>query len=172
MSSSIVCDSKTAASAESDKLPLDWKRVRVADIALAIQYGHTSSAVSQDYGPRFLRITDIQDGQVDWDTVPSCDIGPADVQKYLLADGDIVFARTGATTGKSFLISTCPQAVFASYLIRLRMGPQVLPRYVHAFFQSSDYWRQIEVSKRLQRAADAGNADAKEAVENLRSIPR
>ena len=67
---------------------------------------------------------------------------------YRLADGDIVFARTGATTGKSFLISNCPEAVFASYLIRLRIAPGISPRYVHAFFQGEEFWRQIEASKR------------------------
>ena len=129
-------------------LPTGWNLVRLADIALSIQYGHTASAKARPERPRFLRITDIQEGKVDWDSVPSCDIGAAEIPKYQLADGDIVFARTGATTGKSFLISNCPEAVFASYLIRLRIAPGISPRYVHAFFQSADYWRQIEASKR------------------------
>ena len=59
-----------------------------------------------------------------------------------------MFARTGATTGKSFLIGECPEAVFASYLIRVRVSADVDSRYLSAFFQSPDYWRQIEGGKR------------------------
>ena len=86
--------------------------------------------------------------RVDWPSVPTCDIPAADVPKYRLGSGDIVFARTGATTGKSFLISYCPEAVFASYLIRVRLKPEVLPSFVYLFFQSPAYWRQIEARKR------------------------
>ena len=72
----------------------------------------------------------------------------ADIPKYRLSSGDLVFARTGATTGKSFLIGECPEAVFASYLIRVRVSADVDSRYLSAFFQSPDYWRQIEGGKR------------------------
>src|ERR1041385_2847733 len=107
------------ASPEGAKaLPNGWRRVAIKDMADSIQYGHTASAVQREIGPRFLRITDIQDGRVEWDAVPSCDIPANEIPKYRLARGDLVFARTGATTGKSFLIGDCPEAVFASYLIR------------------------------------------------------
>src|SRR5262249_3851956 len=61
-----------------------------------------------------------------------------------LEPGDIVFARTGATTGKSFLIRECPaRAVFASYLIRVRPKRSVSPRYLAHFLQTPEYWSQI-----------------------------
>ena len=118
--------------------PKSWRLVAIKDIADSIQYGHTASAVKREDGPRFLRITDIQDGQVDWDSVPSCDIPKEEIAKYRLTAGDLVFARTGATTGKSFLIKDCPEAVFASYLIRVRVSEKVDSRYLSAFFQSPD----------------------------------
>jgi type I restriction enzyme, S subunit len=124
------------------------RSVRVREVAESIQYGHTASAISRRDGPRFLRITDIQNGGVDWDSVPSCNIGAEEVPKYKLSAGDLVFARTGATTGKSFLIRDCPDAVFASYLIRVRASKEVDPRYLALFFQSPDYWQQIERGKR------------------------
>jgi type I restriction enzyme, S subunit len=133
---------------EPGELPQGWRRVAVKDMADSIQYGHTASAVERKDGPRFLRITDIQDGRVDWSAVPSCDIAKPDIPKYRLSSGDLVFARTGATTGKSFLIGDCPEAVFASYLIRVRVSADVDSRYLSAFFQSPDYWRQIEGGKR------------------------
>jgi hypothetical protein len=105
----------------------------------AINYGYTESASSEPIGPRFLRITDIQDDQVDWASVPYCKIESADLPKYRLASGDIVFARTGATTGKSFLVADPPDAVFASYLIRLRLlDKKLLPKFVSLFFQTFD----------------------------------
>jgi len=67
-----------------------------------INYGYTESASRDPIGPRFLRITDIQDERVDWDGVPYCKIEAADLPKYRLASGDIVFARNGATTGNFF----------------------------------------------------------------------
>lgn len=133
---------------EGGELPKGWRRVPIKDMAESIQYGHTASAIARKDGPRFLRITDIQEGRVDWKEVPSCDIPKEDIPKYRLCAGDLVFARTGATTGKSFLIGDCPEAVFASYLIRVRVSAGVDPSYLSAFFQSPDYWRQIEGGKR------------------------
>ena len=59
-------------------------------------------------------------------------------------DGDIVFARTGATTGKSFLVKNPVNAAFASYLIRVSVDREVFdPGYVMHFFQSTNYWQQV-----------------------------
>jgi type I restriction enzyme S subunit len=111
----------------------------------AINYGYTESASSEPVGPRFLRITDIQDDRVDWENVPYCKIESADLSKYRLASGDIVFVRTGATTGKSFLVNEPPDAVFASYLIRLRLlDKKLLPEFVSLFFQTYGYWKSIK----------------------------
>ena len=111
----------------------------------AINYGYTDSASSEPTGPRFLRITDIQDDHVDWDQVPYCRIESKEFPKYRLAGGDIVFARTGATTGKSFLVHGPPEAVFASYLIRLRLLDKgLLPEFVYLFFQTESYWKSVK----------------------------
>jgi type I restriction enzyme, S subunit len=126
----------------------DTRTVRVREVADSIQYGHTASALVSEEGPRFLRITDIQNGAVDWGRVPSCNIAEKEIAKYRLSEGDLVFARTGATTGKSYLIRNCPEAVFASYLIRVRASKDIDPHYLAFFFQSPDYWRQIEQGKR------------------------
>lgn len=147
------------------------KRVRVRDVAESIQYGHTASAIAGRDGPRFLRITDIQNGAVEWDSVPSCDIRAEDVSKYRLSEGDLVFARTGATTGKSFLIRNCPDAVFASYLIRVRASKEVDPRYLALFFQSPDYWQQIEHGKRGIGQPNVNGKILGEIELPLRTIP-
>lgn len=111
----------------------------------AINYGYTKSASPDPVGPKFLRITDIQDDRVNWDDVPYCTIEKTNEEKYRLQTGDIVFARTGATTGKSFLVEEPPDAVFASYLIRLRLlNGRLLPKFLALFFQSEAYWKSIQ----------------------------
>ncbi len=124
------------------RIDQNWTITAVGALCPLIQYGYTASASRGD-GPRFLRITDIQDGRVVWATVPSCEISAGDIKKFELRRGDIVFARSGATTGKSFLIAGCPPAVFASYLIRVRPGPRVTSKFLHLCFQTPDYWAYI-----------------------------
>jgi len=119
-------------------------RVALNEIAESVSYGITASARVEQVGPKFLRITDIQNGLVDWGDVPWCECDGNRLKAARLQRGDIVFARTGATTGKSFLINDCPEeAVFASYLIRVRLGKKADPGYVSQFFQTADYWNQI-----------------------------
>ena len=113
-----------------------------------IVYGVTASAIAKADGPRLLRITDITESGVDWKTVPGCNISAKERNKAQLLDGDIVIARTGGTVGKSFLITSPPEAVCASYLLRLRPDKsRILPEFMHLFLRSESYWAQ------LQRAA-------------------
>jgi type I restriction enzyme S subunit len=120
-----------------------WVEKKLGDLS-RINYGYTESASSEKIGPHFLRITDIQGNRVDWSTVPYCLIARDDLPKYKLADGDIVFARTGATTGKSYLVTNPPESVFASYLIRVQLlEKEILPQFVNLFFQTYSYWDTI-----------------------------
>jgi type I restriction enzyme S subunit len=130
-----------------ENLPHSWSLVELRDILLDIQYGYTVSASNEKDSFKLLRITDLQNNSVDWDSVPYCQCDEA--QKYLLKAGDIVVARTGATTGKSYLLSFIPQpSVFASYLIRLHTSQISPPEYISWFMRSPYYWQQIiKVSK-------------------------
>ena len=148
--------SKTSEVSDADAaLPVGWAWVTVRDVAQSIQYGYTATSSHEFNGPRYLRITDIQSGKVDWSSVPRCEIAKEDVPKYLLKPGDIVFARSGATAGKSFLIKECPESVFASYLIRVQTSPAVLPDYLYAFFNSKDYWDNLTTRGNAQPNANA-----------------
>jgi type I restriction enzyme S subunit len=120
-----------------------------------ISYGYTESAQTSEVGPKFLRITDIQLGKVNWDSVPYCPISEAEEAKHLLKNGDLVFARTGATTGKSFLLKNPPRSVCASYLIRVRPDfNRVIPEYLYLYFQSGQYW--VDVLKGMSGTAQGG----------------
>ncbi|MBO9507582.1 restriction endonuclease subunit S [Thalassospira sp. A3_1] len=122
---------------------MTWRRTKVGNIA-SVSYGFTAKASFEVSGPKFLRITDIQNDRVEWTDVPYCSIGDKDHSKQKLLNDDIVFARTGATTGKSYIVKAPPNAVAASYLIRLRVkDPQVLPDFVAKYFQTEEYWRHV-----------------------------
>ena len=139
-----ACSGRLTEDWREGKNTKDWAETSVKDVATKIQYGYTASSEKNIAGPRFLRITDIQKGKVNWDDVPSCKIDKRHIMKYQLETGDIVFARTGATTGKSFLIKECPLSIFASYLIRVKPNKKkILPEYLYIFFQSDSYWEQI-----------------------------
>ncbi len=121
-----------------------WEERELGDYT-EIKYGYTESACFNNIGPNFLRITDIQDGIVNWDEVPHCPISNEDYNKYRLNVGDIVVARTGATTGKSYLIVDEVDSVFASYLVRIEVVKSHILnyRYLYLFLQSQKYWKQI-----------------------------
>lgn len=120
-----------------------WPTTALSNVS-SIAYGYTESASFDPVGPKFLRITDLQENSVAWEQVPYCPVNPTDLRKHRLLNGDIVFARTGATTGKSFLVLDPPEAVPASYLIRLRLtDPRVMPEFLALFFQTEAYWKAI-----------------------------
>jgi type I restriction enzyme S subunit len=144
---------------------MTWTTAALGEIAASVDYGLTASATQLPAGPKFLRITDIQNDHVDWDSVPFCQATKSEEAANSLAPGDIVFARTGATTGKSFLLRSCPErAVFASYLIRVRPSDQIDATYLAKFFQSDNYWAQIRQSARGAAQPGVNSTVLKELV--------
>lgn len=121
--------------------------VNLETISTKIDYGLTESATDQDTGSKFLRITDIRQGKINWDDVPFCECSESDAKKYELQDGDIVFARTGSVGNTCLIRNDSPKgSVFASYLIRIRPNKEVIdPEYLAYYFQTPEYWRQIDV---------------------------
>lgn len=125
-------------------VPESWQVVELSEICEKPQYGFTDS-VSKTGNAKFLRITDITEFGVTWESVPCCTC--TDFSKFELKDGDIVFARIGATTGKSYLINNPPKCVYASYLIRVRCKKEILPDFLIYYFSSEQYWKQIDATK-------------------------
>ena len=117
----------------------EWVHCTLADACSAINYGLTASASNDAAGPKFLRITDIVSGQLDWNTVPHVVADKDSIAKYRLYDGDIVIARTGASTGTSLYIKTPPRAVFASYLVRLQAKPDFNARFLAYYLKSKEF---------------------------------
>lgn len=125
-------------------VPTNWAWARLSEITRRIHYGYTASARPEIEGVRLLRITDIQDNTVDWQSVPGCEIEDRDLPQYQLDLGDILVARTGGTVGKTYLVSAMPvAAVFASYLIRIQGASALFVRYLKLFLESPTYWEQL-----------------------------
>ena len=92
-----------------------------------------------------VRISDIQDNKVLWHKVPFCKIAANEISNYILETNDILFARTGGTVGKSFLVESVPvEAIYAGYLIRTRYSNELSPIYLKSFMESSLYWEQLK----------------------------
>lgn len=125
------------------EVPAGWEWARMSSLSSVIHYGFTASA-GLSGNAKLLRITDIQDGKVQWDDVPFCEIDKKGLCNYQLENDDIVIARTGGTVGKSFVISNISVvAVFASYLIRIKPVPGLYIPYIATYLESPCYWRQL-----------------------------
>jgi len=128
-------------------IPEEWEVVKLGNIG-EFQYGYTETATFKPIGPKFLRITDISDeGNINWNTVPYCNIEDDAFKKYELHDGNILIARIGATTGKTCIVKNLPPSVFASYLIRFSSKDNVNPFFIYYFMRSNLYWQQINAIK-------------------------
>ena len=124
------------------------------------KYGIAASAVDYDAElPAYLRITDINDdGTLNWNDRKSVD-DPA-AYKYMLRDGDIVFARTGNSTGRNYYYdSRDGEFAFAGFLIRFSLDDKkVNPRYVKYYAQSKAYWDWVAS---FNTGSTRGNINAK-----------
>ena len=134
------------------EIPVHWelRRLRFC-IHGKLSYGANEAAEfdNPDW-PRYLRITDFSsDGTLKSDTFRS--LPPHIAKDYPVQDGDILFARSGATVGKAFLVRTdTPNACYAGYLIRARPKIDlVLPEFLFAFTQSLAFarWKDEIFSK-------------------------
>lgn len=107
-----------------------------------LSYGSGASAIPYDGKLRYVRITDIdENGELNNDIMsPS-----AFDEKYLLHEGDLLFARSGATVGKTYLYRTADgDAIYAGYLIRVVPDTRyVKPKYLFSFTKTEYYRRFI-----------------------------
>ena len=145
-----------------------WELKSLKDISNEkLSYGSGASAISYDGQTRYIRITDINDkGELNDDIVSPSVYD----EKYLLNDGDILFARSGATVGKTYCHnSKNGQCIYAGYLIRLVPNKElVLPSYVFSYTKTPYYRSFVEAA---QRAVAQPNINAKQYGDLLICIP-
>lgn len=119
-----------------------------------MEYGFTETASSKDVGPKFLRITDITDAYIDWNTVPYCPITAKDMAKYKLRQGDVVIARTGATSGAAKIIwNSAPDAVFASFLVRVLANDSAYQLFLALCITDPDFYKYVQANSEVAGSA-------------------
>lgn len=153
------------------EVPVYWQVRRLRFLLKgSMKYGANESALSEDTEhPRFIRITDLNpDGSLRPETYKS--LSPELAAPYLLKNGDILFARTGATVGKALIYrESMGSACYAGYLIRARLKLDLLlPEFLFQFTQSAIYWEQIRLGT-IQ--ATIQNFSAEKYAEMLVPLP-
>lgn len=149
----------------------DWIETTLGEVSKEVSYGYTESASNEKIGPKFLRITDIQGGVVNWNDVPYCPINEKDLAKYKLSTGDIVVARTGNSTGENYLFSSDEEAVYASYLIKFSIKNTVNPKFVWYSMRSPKWWGFIKGNKTGSAQAGANAKTLSNFQLNLPPLP-
>ena len=129
-------------------IPEDWDVLPLGECLVSRpSYGINAAAVPySDALPVYIRITDIsEDGRFSPDKLVS--VKSEQAGNYYLSDGDIVFARTGASVGKSYRYDPKDGAlVFAGFLIRVRPDAnKLLPAFAAAYVTTGNYWRWVRL---------------------------
>jgi type I restriction enzyme S subunit len=129
------------------KIPSDWEVKTLGEVCLLKgEYGINASAVEySDELPTYIRITDIDDDGK-YTAIKKASVDDENSQNFLLKKGDIVFARTGATVGKTYLYNENDgDLVFAGFLIRYRPNDCfLLPQHLNYFTSTKPYWDWVK----------------------------
>lgn len=138
------------------------KPVKLKDIAVKkLEYGSGASAIEYDGNTRYIRITDINE----FGDLSKKKVSPSQFnEKYTLNKGDILFARSGATVGKTYIHTEDDGiSIYAGYLIRFIPNKELVnPKYVYYYTKSPRYQNFIQLS---QRAVAQPNINAKQYSE-------
>lgn len=152
---------------ELGEIPRGWQVQKLAELC-STQYGYTASAVPEPVGPKFVRVTDINKRNwIEWTNVPHCPIDAKAKEDYALQVGDIVVARM-ADPGKSAIIEEELDAVFASYLVRLKSESLANSYYVYGFLKSDLYLEYVGGAK---SGSVQANMNAKVIVDTNIVVP-
>lgn len=126
-----------------------WETKKLGEVCIGgLSYGSSTSAKKYDGAIRYVRITDIDDkGYLgnDYKSPNKVD------NKYFLSEGDLLFARTGATVGKTYLYGESDgKCLYAGYLIRLQPNLNIInPRYLFYCTKAPDYWTFIRKAQKV-----------------------
>ena len=135
----------------------DWEQRKLGEIASSFEYGLNAAAKEYDGENKYIRITDIDDNTHEFLTynLTSPDIDLTDVENYKLAEGDILFARTGASVGKSYIYRDSDGLVYyAGFLIRARIREEYDAEFVFQSTLTDKYNKYIAVTS--QRSGQPG----------------
>jgi type I restriction enzyme S subunit len=149
----------------------EWKKHTLGETVENLAYGLNASSKEYDGENKYIRITDIDDSTHKFlkenITSPNTDLSLA--EDYLLKEGDILFARTGASVGKTYICSSKDGRVYyAGFLIRARVKDEYIPEFIFQNTLTSKYLKFIKVAS--QRSGQPG-VNAQEYASFSFSIP-
>ena len=135
----------------------DWEQRKLGELASSFEYGLNAAAKEYDGENKYIRITDIDDNThkflTDGLTSPDIDLNGA--ENYKLAEGDILFARTGASVGKSYIYKASDGLVYyAGFLIRARIKKEYDTEFIFQNTLTDKYNKYIAVTS--QRSGQPG----------------
>lgn len=149
----------------------EWKEKALGDVVDEFKYGINAAAVSYDGENKYLRITDIDEGSRAFikDELASPDADLSSCNEYIMQDGDIVIARTGASVGKSYIYRPIDGKVyFAGFLIRARVNKKVDREFVFQNTLTDGFKKYIRFVS--QRSGQPG-VNAEELKSYLMNLP-
>ena len=135
----------------------EWKKVKLKDVTESIEYGLNASAKEFDGENKYIRITDIDDVSRKFkeDSITSPDINVSECDNYLLCEKDILFARTGASVGKTYLYDMKDGKVyFAGFLIRARIKEKYDSKFIFQNTLTNRFTQYVKVTS--QRSGQPG----------------
>lgn len=150
----------------------DWEQRKFGDIASSFEYGLNVAAKEYDGENKYIRITDIDDNTHEFltDCLTSPDIDLTGADNYKLIEGDILFARTGASVGKSYIYRNSDGLVYyAGFLIRARIKEECDAEFVFQNTLTDRYNKYIAVTS--QRSGQPG-VNAQEYAEFEIKVPK
>ena len=150
----------------------DWEQRKLGELASSFEYGLNAAAKEYDGENKYIRITDIDDNTHEFltDNLTSPDIELTGADNYKLTEGDILFARTGASVGKSYIYKNSDGLVYyAGFLIRARIKEEYDTEFVFQNTLTDRYNKYIAVTS--QRSGQPG-VNAQEYAEFEIKVPK
>ncbi|MFT8571654.1 MAG: restriction endonuclease subunit S [Leuconostoc pseudomesenteroides] len=150
---------------------LPWEQRKLGELTNSFEYGLNASAKKFDGIHKYIRITDIDDSsrKFNSDSITSPDIDFSSADNYELKQNDLLFARTGASVGKSYIYTESDRLVYyAGFLIRVRIKPEFDSNFVFQNTFTSTYENFIRITS--QRSGQPG-VNAKEYASFEINIP-
>lgn len=135
----------------------EWKETTIGNVSNSFDYGINAAAMPYDGNNKYLRITDIDDSShlFNQTGLTSPQSGNINLDSYLLEEGDITFARTGASVGKSYIYDKNDgKVIFAGFLIRTKIKNEVNPHFVFMNSLTKRYEKYIKLIS--QRSGQPG----------------
>ena len=127
-----------------NRLPEGWHKTTLGEISQDIMYGMNAKAIPYDGEHKYIRITDIDEATNRFTPNPLSSPDGEIGEKYKLKEGDILFARTGASVGKSYLFNEQDgNLYFAGFLIKFHIT-QNNPIFIYSQTQNSSYWSWVK----------------------------